>query len=65
MNCFTRKEKVQMALEELRRAAKIIVITVIFTAIFALGLSVAMTRKENRELKSQIKIMEEERSKEE
>ena len=65
MNCFTRKEKMTMALEEVKRAGKIIVITIMFTMIFALGLSVALTVKENRELKIKIEEMRKEKTKEE
>lgn len=64
MNCFTRKEKIMMALEELKRAAKIIVITVVCTLIFALGLAVSMTQRENKELKTKIENMRKEESKE-
>lgn len=65
MNCKTRKEKFMEVIEELRRVAKIIVITVVFTMIFALGVSVSLTMKENRELKIKIEQMKKENTKEE
>lgn len=65
MNCKTRMEKINEALDELRRVAKIIVITVVFTMIFALGVSVSLTMKENRELKNKIEEMRKETKEEE
>ena len=65
MNCKTRMEKINEALDELRRVMKIIVITIVFTAIFALGVSVSLTLRENRELKNQIEQMNKENKKEE
>ena len=59
MNCKTRMEKLTEAWENVKRFFLITLISVVGTAIFAIFLAFGLTARENRELKEQIKVYEE------